>query len=244
LYDITRFDLGGMVRCGAALRGLGTGAASAEEVAARVARFFYTSLADGAGGRACALARVYETQAYGALPPDLQRFAGGVLGRRPADETPCLTLLATTGDEPAWCARATSGGHQAIPLPSADVVARLPMIHRLLEQFGLDVGAVVAPEESLLVDLEARTFNVFHVAEAEGSPFIPAQDFVRAHGIRSVLGLGGMLPGGAIFAVILFAKVPVPLETAELFQTLALGVKLALQPFGADRVFAARAEAA
>jgi hypothetical protein len=118
------------------------------------------------------------------------------------------------------------------------------MIHRLLEQFGLDVGAVVAPEESLLVDLEARTFNVFHVAEAEGSPFIPAQDFVRAHGIRSVLGLGGMLPGGAIFAVILFAKVPVPLETAELFQTLALGVKLALQPFGADRVFAARAEAA
>ena len=43
--------------------------------------------------------------------------------------------------------------------------------------------------------------------EAAGSPYIPAQeDFVQPVGIRSVLGFGGMLPGGDIFVVILFSR--------------------------------------
>ncbi len=50
-------------------------------------------------------------------------------------------------------------------------------------------------------------------------------------GVRSVLGFGGMLPLGDIFCVILFSKVAIPRETAELFRTLALNVKLAALPF-------------
>jgi hypothetical protein len=73
---------------------------------------------------------------------------------------------------------------------------------------------------------------VFHVAEALGSPFVPAQDpFVKRHGVRSVLGFGGMLPTGDLFTVILFTRVPVPRATAELFKPLALSTKLAILPF-------------
>jgi len=50
-------------------------------------------------------------------------------------------------------------------------------------------------------------------------------------GIRSVIGFGGMLPSGNLFAVILFTKVPIPRETADLFRPLALSVKLAILPF-------------
>ncbi|MGE5296319.1 MAG: hypothetical protein ACM3VT_15965, partial [Solirubrobacterales bacterium] len=71
-----------------------------------------------------------------------------------------------------------------------------------------------------------RTFNVFHVPEAVGSPDIPEQaEFVIPHGVRSVLGFGGMLPGRDLFAVILFSQVPIPRSTAELFRPLALCVK-------------------
>lgn len=35
-------------------------------------------------------------------------------------------------------------------------------------------------------------------------------------GIRSVLGFGGMLPDGNLFAIIMFSKVPVPREKADM----------------------------
>src|SRR5262249_11030000 len=94
----------------------------------------------------------------------------------------------------------------------------------------------------LLVDWEQRTFNVFHVAEAVGSPHIPAQaEFVIPHGVRSVLGFGGMLPSRDLFAVILFSRTPIPRGTAALFRPLALCVQLPLMPFVNGPVFAPNA---
>ena len=112
------------------------------------------------------------------------------------------------------------------------------MIARLIEQLGIPLGAVVQPAPELIVDLAQNSWNVFHVEQAEGSPYIPAQEeFVARYGIRSVIGFGGILPSGALFAVIIFTRVPVPSETAQLFKTLALNVKLALIPFDGERVF-------
>lgn len=241
MYDFKDFDLGMMVRCGAALRRMSAGAHSMEEVAERIVRHLHEGIVHGDTVRACALVRFYKTAAYGDLPPDLQQFAAGVLG---ADaeaavkpELKCLTLLASAGDEAAWTSRAGSRGHKALPLPTEDFVARIPMIARLVTQFGLELRTVVEPDAAFLLDVEQRTFNVFHVADAKDSPFIPAQDFVAAHGIRSVLGFGGVLASGELFALILFSKVPIPRETADLFKTLALGVKVAMNPFLHGPVF-------
>ena len=115
----------------------------------------------------------------------------------------------------------------------------IPMIARLINQFGIDIGAVMRPDPMLIGDLSKKTFNTFYVPEAAGSPYIPAQDdFVIRYGIKSVLGFGGVLSSGELFAVIMFSKVSIPSKTAEIFNRMAISVKDALEPFAGNKVFA------
>jgi hypothetical protein len=192
--------------------------------------------------KACALVRLYKTHAYSELTPDLQQFAERMLGHKTqSPEMKCLTLLATAGEKAEWNSRERSLAHQAIPLPTADFVSKIPMIARLISQFGLEIDAVIRPDPNLLADLERRTYNAFYVPEAVGSPYIPAQkEFVLAYRVQSVLGFGGILGPGDLYAVIMFSKVAIDRKTCELFSTIALDLKLSLQPF-VRNVFAAAA---
>ncbi|HEY6839308.1 MAG TPA: hypothetical protein VI389_11235 [Geobacteraceae bacterium] len=204
-----------------------------EEVAGRVVRFLYDNLLDEHGERACVLVRFFKTHPYGALDDDLQRIAGDMLGSvLPAPEMKSLVLLGTVGVEPEWNSRMTSKGHQAIPLPSEETINQIPMIGALVKQLGLTASTLVKPDPKLLLDMEQRTFNVFYISDAVDSPYIPAQkEFVAPYRVWSVLGFGGLLPSGEVFAVIMFLRVPVSRQTAELFATLSLNAKIALLPF-------------
>ena len=148
----------------------------------------------------------------------------------------CLVLMATVGDEPAWKDRRTSQNHQAIPLPSPHIVESAPMIAQLIRELGLDVAEVIQPSQDVVRELARRSYGVFHVADAAGSRYIPAQDFVRKYNVRSVVGFGGMLPNGEMIAMILFARVAIPLDVADRFRTLALELNDALGRY-AGRVF-------
>jgi len=239
MFDLENFTLRDMSKLGSELRSLGAGADSMEEVADRIVRYLYGHLTDDAGSaHRCALVRFFKTHRYDALDPGLRAFADEMLrDETAAPGTRCLTLLATAGDEPAWNTRRASVAHQAIPLVSKEIVSKAPMISNLLQQLGVEVEVLLNPDSEILVESEPSSFNVFYVPDALRSPYIPAQDdFVRPAGIRSVLGFGGMLPLGDIFAVILFSKVAIPRDTAELFRTLALNVKMAVLPFD-DAVF-------
>lgn len=241
MYDLANFTEADASACGNALASVGAGASSMEEVANRIVQHLYDNLTDkGTGNKSCALVRFYKTHAYGQLDAELRGFAQGILGHSPeSDDMKCLTLLATRGEKAEWNSRATSVGHKAIPLPSEKFVSQIPMISRLVSQFGLDVHAVIKPDPGLLADLEQKSYNAFHVPEAVGSPYIPAQkDFVIPSGVQSVLGFGGMLSSGDLFAVILFAKVHIPRKTADVANSLALKVKEAVQPFSDGKVFA------
>jgi hypothetical protein len=241
MYDLTKFSLSDMTYCGAALRKLGSGATSMEEVAKRIIQYFYESFVDSStGDNAFVLARIFKTHAYANLATELQSAADKIVqGAAIAPTTKCLTLLATAGAQPAWNERTASQGHQAIPLVSEQLVAQSPMISQLIQQFGLEIATVLSPAPELLVDLEQRTYNVFHVPIAAGSAHVPAQqEFVIPYGVQSVLGFGGMLPSGDLMAVILFSKIKVERETADMFKTLALNVKMAMLPFDRGDVFA------
>lgn len=233
MYDITDFTIRQMTECGQCLRTMGKGAVPMEEVARRMVRYFYDELVDGDGKRACSLVRFYKTHPYLMLDARLQGIARKLMGSTPdLPDMKCLVLLATAGEEPEWNIRQRSQSHQAIPLPSEEAISQAPMVHNLILQLGLSVSMVVQPDPSLLLDLAQRTFNVFYVPQALGSPHIPAQDdFVIPYGIESVLGFGGMLPSGEMFAIIMFLKVPVSPEVATLFKTLSLNVKMAILPF-------------
>ena len=237
-HDIAEFTIADMAACSSGLRRIGEGASSMEEVARRIVAYLYRHFSAQDNEAPLALVRLFKTHPYQDLQPELRTLARKLLGRQPAPAMKCLTLLGTVGTKPEWCSRELSTGHQAIPLASEDGVARIPMIANLVHQFGLEVSDVLQrPDPRLIVDLEQRTFNVFHVPVAAGSPVVPAQDFVLREQIQSVLGFGGVLRTGDLFAVIMFSRVPISRETADLFQSLSLSVKIALLPLEA-RVFA------
>jgi anti-anti-sigma regulatory factor len=77
-----------------------------------------------------------------------------------------------------------------------------------------------------------------YVPEAPGCTYIPAQQtFVIPERIRSVLGFGGMLPDGNLFAIIMFARAPISRMVAERFRPLALNIKISLLPFERQSTF-------
>lgn len=233
MHDLQDFSLVDMTELGAALRRAAGASASMEEAAGKVAAHLFDHLADRhTRERQCALVRFFKTHPFGALPEPLQDLAGGGPGGRPfGPQVRCLTLLGSAGVEPAWNGRAGSKGHQAIPLPSVQMVSEAPMISSLVRQLGLDVSAVVEPSTAMFVEMGQLSFNVFHVPEAHGSPHLPAQaQFVAPYGIRSVLGCGGLLSTGDLFALILFSRAPIERDVAEMFATVALNIKVSILP--------------
>ena len=234
MYNLTDFSLQDMTACSTRLRRLGTGATSMDDVANRLVRYLYDHLIDDKTRKpACALVRLFRTQAYGDLSIDSQVCVQKILKGEPASpEMKCLTLAATAGERLEWNQTASSHRYKTIPLVSAEFLTQFPMFSQLFIQLGMNLDTTLQAGSNLLLDADEHTFNVFHVPHALGSPFVPVQqDFVIPFGIRSVLGFGGLLPTGNLFAVILFSKVFLSGQTADLFKTLALSAKLALLPF-------------
>jgi len=239
MYDYSKFSDADLKECGANIAALGAGSSNMEDVANKIVNYLYDNITDSSGGSANALVRFYKTHPYEKLDQGLQGFAQGILGSAPSADTNCLTMLGTMGDNADWKSRSTSNGHRAIPLASAEMVGGIPMISRLLTQFGIDVGSVMRPDPMLIGDMSAKTYNTFYVPEAVGSPYIPAQDdFVIPNGIQSVLGFGGVLSSGELFVVIMFSKASIPADVANKFSAVGVSVKEAVEPFVGDKVFA------
>ncbi|MDQ1636442.1 MAG: hypothetical protein QOJ32_3251 [Frankiaceae bacterium] len=224
--NLSDFGLGSMLRLVPALRELSDACTSVEQFAQRVSDFLYAAFIDDSGAPQMALVRVYGTAALGDLPTAEQQFVARTAPTLDA-RTTCLALLGTAGARASWRDRTASQGHRVIPLRDAAQVGRLPMIAALLTQLGIDIHALVTARTDIVLPAQDDGFRVFHVPEAAGSPVIPAQDFVTEHGIASALGFGGALPGGEMYAVVLFSTVPIPLTAASLFGSVALSTSLA-----------------
>lgn len=231
LIELPHFSLWDMIECGKQLRRAARDSTDFISTSQSLADYFYETLRDAEGRRAAALVRVFKTHRFGGLDDRLRAIACEALGQGSAisDDMKCLVLLATRGIEPAWNDRRRSTGHQAIPLQDAEALKRLPMIDGMVEQFGIRGDLPLLRSDSPTDAFLRRQFGVFHVPDALESEFVPSQDrFVIPHGIGSVLAFGGALPTGDIFSVVLFLRIQIESQVAELFQPLALSAKLAL----------------
>ncbi|HSP35885.1 MAG TPA: hypothetical protein VLU46_16350 [Thermoanaerobaculia bacterium] len=233
MYNLERFTYREMMQCRGTIREL-FGAAEMPSLAAgaeRVVDFFYENLADAKGNRACALVRMFKTHPFEALDDELRSFASSIVPdayRIPGLR--CLVLVATRGEEPAWNSCHESRGHRCIPLASEKMVEEAPMISQLIKQIGLKISDVVHPDPGLMLDQHKVNYNVFYVPTAEGSPFIVAQDFVKRYGIASVIGFGGVAGASDLVATILFSRVPISADVADLFRVIGLNVRIAVLP--------------
>lgn len=237
--DLSAFGLAEMLRCSSGVREAGRNAGCLEQAARRICRYLYDELRTNDGHRACALVRCYKTHALGDLEGDLRSVAAAILPSvaPPDPEVKFLILLASAGDEVSWNDRRLSANHRAIPLASASIVEQAPMIAQLVRAFGLDISDVVAPSRQARTALAGKTYGIFFVEDAAQSPYIPAKDFVSRYGIRSVIGFGGALQGGDLFAIVLFTRVAVSHAAADRFRNIALDVKSLFFPFDPDETF-------
>ncbi|MCC2640978.1 MAG: putative Sensor histidine kinase [Nitrospira sp.] len=234
MYSLARFSLLEMTECSAVLRQLGEQSSSLRDAASRAVDYLFATLGNpDTGERDCVLVRCFKTTSYSRLDPVTQHWArekmGGIV---PLPDLKCLTLIATAGEQPGWNLVDQSYRYRVIPMGSPDFVKQFPMFSQLLHQFGISAEFNVPAQEEWLVDVEEKTYNVFYVPEAAGSPYVPVQEeFVLKYGVKSVLCFGGMLPSRDLFAVILFSRTAVPRETATLCRSLALSMKTSLLAF-------------
>lgn len=233
MYNLATFNYREMMDCRAAIRDLLTDEpATVGEAAGRIVSFLYDNFVDANGERACALARMFKTHPLDALDPELRDFARQIApDAANMRDLRCLVLLATSGQEPAWNDRHQSKGHKCIPLVSEKMVEEAPMISQLIKQIGLKISTVLRPDPAIMLEQQQKTYNVFYVPSAAGSPYIVAQDeFVRRYGIASVIGFGGLAGAGDLLATILFSKVAIPPLVADLFKVIGLNARIAMLP--------------
>ena len=175
----------------------------------------YVTAIRAAFGGEIALARMFMTIPFAELPEDLRRSAwnvveGQALSAQVRPETPVLTLLGSHGREPRWCDRKESHGHAAIPLCSLSFIDSIPMVARMLQEMGVDLGLKLDTDRYVKNLLGVGWVGLFYVEDARtarddhGRRVIPAADFVDTHGIRTVFGLGKAYGNGAIAAFVAF----------------------------------------
>jgi len=204
---------------------------SMEEASADLVRFLRRAFVDPESHRPeLVLARCFQTVPMEALRGDLRELASARLASPAPPGTRCLTLFGTDGDLAQWRDTRRSVSYRVLPLASKEGVAAAPMVAGLVEQLGLGVERLLDLDRLDAAEKNEENLDLFYVPEATGSDWVPAQDFVREHRIRSVLGFGGVLPGGEVFVVVLFSRVPVDADVAAMFRTVAMATKLALLP--------------
>lgn len=161
-----------------------------------------------------ALSRVYHSMNYPLLPKSLQVIAKDIWKEQLTEDSKLMILMGTYGEKPEWRDRKTSKGHRAILL-SHEAVAHIPMVARLLQQIGVNLGELLSKDAKGIESSGiSGTFGVFYVAPALDSPYIPAQDFVVEQGVQSVIGTGVVLPQGDISVYIGFSRVHIESEVA------------------------------
>jgi CheY-like chemotaxis protein len=223
------------------LRELGGKCSSTEAIAMDAVSYLYNRFGEDGPNHHCALMRFFRTIAYSDLTPYLQDKVKEQLGTEPPPSTNCLTLLATRGIEPEWNDRQASRSHQVIPLVSEQMIVEAPMIAQLIQTLGIDVANVVEPVPGIFLKPKDKKYHTMYVGEAKSTRAIVSQkDFVIPFGIRSVIGFGGLLPTGDMFAAIMFMRVFVSAEVAERCGLMAAAVESSINELRSGKKSSAR----
>jgi hypothetical protein len=174
---------------------------------------------------------VFVTLPFRDLTPQVKTFAAGLAEARGLlpqlrDDTQVLSLMETCGAEARWGDRLRSDGHLGIPLLSESFIESIPMVARLMSDMGIGSDWFDKMEPDILVKSLGRAAGVFYVRDAktwldrQNRKIVSAQDFVEAHDVRTVFGLGGSYLNGSFVTVIIFTRETLEQSQIESFMSL------------------------
>lgn len=210
-----------------------------QEAAQMCARLLYEEFPDS-----LVLARLFVTLPFNDLPARDKAFVTALANAKDitpllGEKTQVLSLLGTYGAQAPWSDRYRSQGHLGIPLVTAGFVESIPMVARLMSDMGIGSDWFDKSEPDILVKNLGRAAGVFYVRDAQtwldgrNRKIVSAQDFVAAHDIRTVFGLGGSYLNGSFVTMILFTRETVEQSQAEAlmllvntFKTVTLGLMM------------------
>jgi hypothetical protein len=211
-----------------------------QEMAQTCARLLYEEFTES-----LVLARVFVTLPFSALPERDKAFVTALAEAKNlapilGEKTQVLSLLGTHGAEARWNDRYQSQDHLGIPLLTAAFVESIPMVARLMSDMGIGSDWFDKFEPDILVKNLGRAAGVFYVRDAKmrldarNRKIVSAQDFVAAHDIHTVFGLGGSYLNGSFVTIILFTRETIEQSQAEAFMLLVNTFKTATLSFVMD----------
>ena len=195
-----------------------------EEAAQFSVKHIYESFLDDVGEPMFALVRVFRACTPSELPPEQDS--------PPSDDPKWLALFGTVGTEPAWNDRLQSIGHRIIPAGAFST----PMLKASFEALGF--ASLGETEFVRNVGATASYTKFFHVEEADGSPYIVAQDeFVKPYGIQSVIGIGSPFASGAFYMCLGFSKKSITNDEAQRFSQLSPFISTLLANYDSKKLW-------
>ncbi len=185
------------------------------------------------------LCRFFLSLPYKQVPEEKQEFVlklseDAEIKHLIKDDIMILTLLGTHGVCDDWNDCKKSKGHIGIPLASATFIDRVPMMSRLLKQFGAGIDWIDSGDTKFVVKTMGDLSGVFYVEnamterDAKDRLIIAAQDFVNEYKVKTVFGIGGGYLGTPyFFTTIVFLNEFIDKKKAERFMLQANRFKTA-----------------
>jgi hypothetical protein len=187
------------------------------------------------------LARLYATTVANKLPAQLKLVASQ-FGEVQINDS-MLVLFGTRGVLPDWNLRQNSKGHAVLPLLSSSFIQSLPMLAGLFSSLGVNLGQFDKKAASQGESLWGGLASIFYVKDAaterdaSGRFLIPAQDFVAAHQIKTVFGVGSGYISGQLMTILFFCNETVSREQIEQFVDLVSVIKLSTISLISEKLF-------
>ena len=211
-FDLETFTLRDRLSCSAGLVRATQGAETMGTAAAAAARFLHANAVVGTTGElACEAVLFYQT-----------RPAEG--GTEYRSQKPREIVRVGLAGDPA-IEQALERLEPAQPRSLADptFAGTHRLVAHLCHQLGLAVTATHAFSPEVQRTPEGKKYAVLHVRDVADSRYVSGiEELLVPHGVRSVLAFGGLLTRGDVVVAVLYSRVRISDDTAELFRTIAL----------------------
>ncbi|OQY01013.1 MAG: hypothetical protein B6I20_08085 [Bacteroidetes bacterium 4572_117] len=188
------------------------------------------------------LSRIFVNLPYKSLPKTNKQAVDALtdslnVSSKIKRNTQILSLVGSSGAQAQWNDRSNSQGHVGIPLISTEFIDGIPMMARLLGDLGIDIEGMDEAKAGITSNVIEEEQGLFYVDDAhtrtdkKGRKIIAAQDFVVAHKIKTVFGLGGNIRDNAYFTLIIFNNQDIPEEETKLALLLTSVIADAFEPY-------------